>query len=166
MEFTGTRLIALPPEAVWDRLTDPDALRAAVPGCTALTGSAETGFEMTVSQKLGPMAVTFHGTITPVTVDRPRHCHMRGAGKGGIAGRLHGSADVALAPRGGGTRLDYRIGAELAGWIDRLAHGLVAGAAERAADAFFARVFGEAAVTTPEVTPGVTPSTGSPRSGP
>jgi len=149
MEFTGTRVIALPPDAVWDRLTDAAALRAAIPGCTELTGSAEAGFEMTVAQKLGPMSVTFHGTITPVTVDRPNHCHMRGAGRGGIAGRLHGSADVALARVGGGTRLDYRIGADLTGWLDRLGRGLVAGAAGRAADAFFARVFGEVSVTNP-----------------
>lgn len=149
MEFAGTRLIAAPPETVWDRLTDPDALRAAIPGCTALSGNTATGFDITVSQKLGPMSVTFRGSILPVRVDRPRACHMTGAGKGGIAGHVRGSADVGLAPAPGGTRLDYRIGAEVAGWLDRLGTGLVAGAAERAADAFFGRVFGDIAVTRP-----------------
>ena len=47
MELSDSRVIAAPREMVWAALLDPEVLKAAVPGCTEMTGSADDGFEAT-----------------------------------------------------------------------------------------------------------------------
>jgi hypothetical protein len=55
MELQGSRTIAADRQTVWERLNDPETLKACVPGCEELTGSPEEGFEAVVKQKVGPV---------------------------------------------------------------------------------------------------------------
>ncbi len=141
MELTGTRTIAADPQTVWTALLDPDVLKACIPGCTELTGSAEAGFEATVTQKVGPVKATFRGAVAMDDMVRPERLRMSGEGKGGPAGFAKGGADVTLAPTsdGTGTELGYAVDARVGGKLAQLGGRVVDAFARKMADQFFER---------------------------
>jgi len=63
MKLTDSREINADIATVWAALLDPAVLKASVPGCTEMAGSAEEGFEATVVQKVGPVKATFKGAV-------------------------------------------------------------------------------------------------------
>lgn len=139
MQMSDTRQIAAPPQAVWAALFDPDVLKACVPGCTDLTGSAAEGYEATVVQKVGPVKATFKGTVTMSDVVEGESCTLTGEGKGGAAGFAKGEAKVRLDPAEGGTLLSYEVDAKVGGKLAQLGSRIVDGFARRMAADFFTR---------------------------
>lgn len=141
MELTGTRTIQADRETVWRALLDPDVLKACIPGCSSLTGSAEEGFEATVTQKVGPVKATFKGAVTMDDMVRPERLRMSGEGKGGPAGFAKGGADVTLdeASDGTGTELGYAVDARVGGKLAQLGSRVVDAFARKMADQFFER---------------------------
>ena len=58
---------------------------------------------------------------------------------GGVAGFAKGGATVVLTPKDGGTLLAYNVEAQIGGKLAQLGQRLVAGAAKKLADDFFAK---------------------------
>ncbi|SLN47227.1 CoxG family protein [Roseisalinus antarcticus] len=139
MELSGTRTIAADRETVWARLNDPETLKACIPGCEELTGSAETGFEAVVKQKVGPVKATFRGAVTIEDADPPKSYRLVGEGKGGVAGFAKGAAAVSLVEVEGGTELAYEVDAQVGGKLAQLGNRIVGGFARKMADEFFER---------------------------
>ncbi|TCP44058.1 CoxG family protein [Rhodovulum marinum] len=138
MELTGSRVIAADRAAVWERLTDPDTLKACIPGCEELEGSIADGFEATVKQKVGPVKATFRGAVTVSDLVPEQSYTISGEGKGGVAGFAKGRADVRLEDtEEGGTELIYDVHAEVGGKLAQLGSRLIHGTARRLADQFF-----------------------------
>ncbi|MCO8145776.1 carbon monoxide dehydrogenase subunit G [Rhodovulum tesquicola] len=159
MELTGSRVIAADRAAVWERLTDPDTLKACIPGCQELEGSIEDGFEAVVTQKVGPVKATFRGAVKVSDLIERQSYTILGEGKGGVAGFAKGRADVRLEDaEGGGTELIYDVHAEVGGKLAQLGSRLIHGTARRLADQFFdtfaAEVEGPAAETQGEAATG------------
>lgn len=140
MQMSEERTIAAPPATVWAALFDPEVLKACVPGCEALTGSAEDGYEATVVQKVGPVKATFHGQVMMQDVVAPESCTLVGEGKGGAAGFAKGEARVHLTPtEDGQTLLTYQVDAKVGGKLAQLGSRIVDGFARKMAADFFAR---------------------------
>ncbi|MFN4058766.1 MAG: CoxG family protein [Roseinatronobacter sp.] len=140
MQMTDTRIIAAPPEQVWAALFDPEVLKACVPGCEALTGSAAEGYEATVVQKVGPVKATFSGVVSMQDVVAPESCTLVGEGKGGAAGFAKGEARVTLASTPEGhTNLTYEVEAKVGGKLAQLGSRIVDGFARKMAGDFFER---------------------------
>lgn len=137
MEMTGNRLIAASAGDVWVRLNDAETLKACIPGCTALTGSPEDGFEATVVQKVGPVKATFHGKVTLSDVVPGQSYTISGEGTGGVAGYAKGAAKVVLTDVDGATDLGYTVEAKVGGKIAQLGSRLIDGFARKLADQFF-----------------------------
>ena len=152
MELEGSKHIAAARATVWARLNDPAVLRAAIPGCTELTGSAAEGFSATVVQKVGPVKATFHGAVRLEDVNAPESYRLVGEGKGGVAGFAKGAATVRLTEVAGGTELAYHVDAQVGGKLAQLGNRIIAGFARKMADDFFERF----------VTASETPGTGNP----
>lgn len=138
MDMTDTRQLDAPREVVWAALTSPEVLRACVPGCTELTGSAEDGFDATVVQKVGPVKATFKGRVVLSDMTHLETLTLTGEGKGGAAGFAKGGARVRLTPTdGGGTQLDYDLDAKVGGKLAQLGSRIIDGFAKKMADQFF-----------------------------
>ena len=99
MELKGAYSIPAPREVVWDMLNDPDILRACLPGCESLEGSAAEGFSARVTTKIGPVKATFNGSVTLSNVNPPEGYTICGEGKGGVAGFAKGGGRRARSPR-------------------------------------------------------------------
>lgn len=139
MELTGSRIINADRATVWAHLNDPDTLRACIPGCQELSGSAEDGFEATVKQKIGPVSATFKGVVALSDVVAPESYRISGEGKGGIAGFAKGGANVVLAEVEGGTELSYVADVAVGGKLAQLGSRLIDGVARKLSDEFFTR---------------------------
>ena len=137
MELTGRQVIPEDRETVWAYLNDPVVLKACIPGCEELSGSIEAGFDAVVTQKVGPVRATFHGTVAVTDVDPPSGYRLVGEGKGGVAGYARGTAAVRLTEVEGGTELTYAVDAKIGGKLAQLGGRIVSGVAAKLADTFF-----------------------------
>ena len=72
-------------------------------------------------------------------LDPPNGYKISGEGEGGIAGFAKGGAVVALSDKDGGTLLTYNVEAQIGGKLAQLGQRLIAGAAKKMADDFFAK---------------------------
>ena len=139
MEMKDTRRIEAEPAVVWQALLDPDVLKASVPGCEELTGSAEEGFEAVVVQKVGPVKARFKGNVTLSERVEGESLYLSGEGKGGAAGFAKGGARVRLEPDGEATLLHYEVEAKVGGKLAQLGSRIIDGFARKMADEFFNR---------------------------
>lgn len=99
MKLSDSRTINADAATVWAGLLDADVLKACVPGCTEMSGSAEEGFEATVVQKVGPVKATFKGAVSLSDMNPPESLTISGEGKGGAAGFAKGVLTCALKRR-------------------------------------------------------------------
>ena len=142
MEMSSTRLIAAPPEAVWQALNDPDALKECIPGCESFTRESDTEWRAVLAAKVGPVSARFTGTMELADVVAPTSYTMRFKGQGGAAGFAQGEAKVTLSPASQGTSLAYTAKAQVGGKLAQIGSRLIDGAAAKLADDFFERFAG------------------------
>ena len=124
---------------MWEKLNDPEVLKACIPGCQTLDRVGENGLAAVVKVKVGPVSATFKGNVQLTDLDPPNGYTIGGQGEGGIAGFAKGGAKVALSDaEGGGTLLKYDVEANVGGKIAQLGARLIDGVAKKNADMFFA----------------------------
>ncbi|MCO6417692.1 carbon monoxide dehydrogenase subunit G [Siccirubricoccus sp. KC 17139] len=140
MEMTGERRIPAPRQQVWEALNDPEALRAAIPGCESVERTAEDQFQARVAVKLGPMAAKFGGKVKLENINPPESYTITGEGNGGAMGFAKGGADVALEELSASeTLLKYQVKAQVGGKMAQLGARLIDSTAKQMADQFFDR---------------------------
>jgi carbon monoxide dehydrogenase subunit G len=139
MQISDQRTIKAAPETVWAAILNPEVLKACVPGCESMTGSAAEGYEAVVVQKVGPVSARFTGVIQLSDIVEGREVTISGEGKGGPAGFAKGSAKVTMTPEGEGTLLAYEVNANVGGKLAQLGSRIIDGFAKKMADQFFER---------------------------
>ena len=140
MEMTGERRIEAPRQRVWDALNDPEALKAAIPGCESLERTPEGGFTARVAVRIGPMAAKFSGKVNLTNINAPESYTITGEGNGGAMGFAKGGADVTLEEATDTvTLLRYAVKAQVGGKMAQLGARLVDSTAKQMADQFFDR---------------------------
>lgn len=123
---------------VWEKLNDPDVLKACIPGCEELEKTHDRGFRAVAKMKVGPVSARFRGKVILSDLDPPNGYKISGEGEGGVAGFAKGSARVDLCESNGGTLVDYRVDAQIGGKLAQLGQRLINGTAKKLADEFFA----------------------------
>ncbi|TNC50818.1 carbon monoxide dehydrogenase [Rubellimicrobium rubrum] len=139
MKLTGEKFLAVPADRVWAALIDPDFLGTLIPGCESMTGSPETGYDITVQRSVGGMSARLSGRFDLTDLEPGRGCLLAGEGRAAAAGLAKGTARIRLLPEGEGTRLTWDIDAELGGKLAKLPDFVVVMAARKVADGFVER---------------------------
>ena len=140
MNLADARDIAAPRAAVWAAILDPEVLKACIPGCQEMSGSAAAGFEAVVVQKVGPVKATFKGAVEISDIVEGESLTLTGQGKGGPAGFAKGAAKVSFADTdAGGTLLTYDVEAKVGGKLAQLGSRIIDGFTKKLADQFFER---------------------------
>jgi hypothetical protein len=139
MAMTTTGEVQLPAsrDVVWQKLNDPDVLKATIPGCESLEKTSDTGFNAVAVTKIGPVKARWKGKVTLTDLDPPNGYKIVGEGEGGVAGFAKGAATVNLSDKDGGTLLKYNVDAQIGGKLAQLGQRLINGAAKKMADEFF-----------------------------
>ncbi len=112
MAMTMSGEIQLPAsrDVVWQKLNDPEVLKATIPGCESLEKTSDTSFQAVAVTKIGPVKAKWKGKVNLTDLDPPNGYKIVGEGEGGVAGFAKGSADVRLSDKDGGTLLTYNVG--------------------------------------------------------
>jgi carbon monoxide dehydrogenase subunit G len=142
MEMTGEQLIPASQAATWKALNDPDFLKECVPGCESIDRVTDTEFLVNMTARVGPVSAKFKGKMLLSELRPPHSYALAFEGQGGVVGFAKGSAQVALAPEGGATKLSYKVKANVGGKLAQIGSRLVDAAANKVANDFF-RAFNE-----------------------
>jgi carbon monoxide dehydrogenase subunit G len=137
MELKGERPIAAPLQTTWDALNNPEVLKACIAGCETLERIGEDAFQAVLTVRVGPVSARFRGNLKMTDVKALQSYTIHFDGQGGVAGFGKGSADVALAPDGAGTRLSYVARAQVGGKMAQVGSRLIDAAAGKIAEDFF-----------------------------
>ena len=145
MEMTGEHAVPAPADHVWKALTNPEMLKACIPGCDKIEPDGENAYRMEMAAHVGPVTARFSGKMRMSDIDVERGYTLRFEGTGGVAGFVNGEAHVTLAPSegGSGTTLTYVAKAQVGGKIAQVGSRLIDGAARRLTDDFFLRLVEE-----------------------
>src|ERR1041384_5134436 len=135
MTMTGEVQLAAPRQTVWEKLNDPEVLKATIPGCESLEKTSDTSFQAVAVTKIGPVKAKWKGKGNLPDLDPPNGYKIVGEGEGGVAGFAKGSADVRLSDKDGGTLLTYNVDAQIGGKLAQLGQRLIHGAAKKNAGA-------------------------------
>lgn len=139
MTMKGKMELPASREVVWEKLNDPEALKASIPGCQSLEKTDDATFVASVKLKVGPIGATFKGRVELTDLDPPNGYRIVGQGDGGLAGFAKGGAEVQLSELDGNRcLLSYAVDATIGGKIAQLGSRLVDGVAKKTADQFFA----------------------------
>ncbi len=139
MDMTGEYIIAAPRAKVWSALNDPEILKQCIPGCQELLKTSDTEMTAKVQARVGPVSASFSGKVTLSDLDPPNGYRISGEGSGGAAGFAKGGATVHLADEGAGTKLTYKVEAQIGGKLAQIGSRLIDGTARKMADDFFSK---------------------------
>lgn len=139
MQFGGRYRFGAARNDVWLALNDADILKKTIPGCTRITWVGENSLEAVITIDLGVMKPTFSGGFDMLDVVPAQSWRLSGYGKGGLLGRAHGDADVAVADLGADCLLTFTASAGASNAIMKLGRALIGNAAQRVIDGFFER---------------------------
>ncbi len=139
MDIAGEQLIPRPQGVTWSSLTDPQVLKACIPGCESMNKISDNEFELVMGAKVGPVSAKFKGKITLTEVNAPHAYTLIFEGQGGVAGFAKGQANVTLSPEGETTRLQYAAKATIGGKLAQVGSRLVDGVAKKIAEDFFTK---------------------------
>lgn len=143
MELTGSQLLPIPRDRVWEALIDPGTLRAAIPGCEFVTDEGSGVFSVGVLAAVGPVKARFKGRMQQQDLQPPNRYTLSFEGDGGLAGFAKGSAEIELLVDGGtpdSTRLNYRAQAQIGGRLAQIGSRLIDATAEKMSAQFFERL--------------------------
>src|SRR3954469_20965538 len=142
MEMSGEFRIPAPRQLVWERLNDPETLKACIPGCQSIEKLSDTEFTAKVVAKVGPVKATFSGKVTLSDLDPPSGYTITGEGTGGVAGFAKGSATVALEEDGAETVLRFGVQGQVGGKLAQIGSRLIDATARKMSDEFFKNFLG------------------------
>ena len=138
MKLTGSYQINLEKQKVWDALNDSEVLKQAIPGCEEFKKNSDTEFTATATNKIGPFNATFTGDIELKDLNPPNSYKISGSGNSPV-GFASGEAIVSLEDYEGGTKLVYKVEANVGGKIAQVGSRLIDMTAKKMADIFFGK---------------------------
>ena len=142
MEMHGELRIPAPRVEVWEKLNDPEILKACIPGCEQIEKVSDTEFTAKVVARVGPVKASFSGKVTLSDLNPPVGYTIVGEGTGGVAGFAKGSAKVSLDDAGDETVMRYGVQAQVGGKLAQIGSRLIDATSRKMADEFFNRFVG------------------------
>lgn len=149
MKLTNTLSIPVPAEEAWRVLLDVERIAHCVPGAT-LTSHDDDGFHGTVKVKLGPIALTYLGTVAFVSRDEATKVAVMSAkgrdSRGG--GTAKATISCGLTDRGDTTEVLVETDLAITGKPAQFGRGTLADVATNLIDKFAANLADE--IATPD----------------
>jgi carbon monoxide dehydrogenase subunit G len=136
MIVEGQVIFDAPRETVWNLLLDPEALRAAIPGCESMAESGPDQYDAAL--KLGIAAIKGNYTAqVRVAEKRPPESYRLSISGSGGPGFVNVDGRLDLAPQDGKTAVDYRFDVQVGGMIAAVGQRMLGGVAKMMMGEFF-----------------------------
>jgi uncharacterized protein len=123
MDVSGSYTFGAPRDQVWAVLLDPEAIRAALPGCEEMRPLGDDVYEAVMTVGIGSIKGTYTGKISVRDKEQPLRYRLlvEGAGRPGF---VKGDGLLDLEDRGDTTVVAYKgtlqVGGMIAGVAQRL----------------------------------------------
>jgi carbon monoxide dehydrogenase subunit G len=135
---------AIPPQAVWEFLTDANRIAQCLPGCEKLEQTGEGAYDLQMRFGIGAINGVFGGSIRLHDLQPTSEYKMTVNGSGS-PGFVKGEGTVQLTPEAAGTLVKYSGDVSAGGPIVSLGQRMIGGAARMIIDQFFKCVAGKLA---------------------
>ncbi len=142
MRFENRFEVAAPLPDVWDAVLDVERVAPNVPGAQVLERTGDDAYEVAVKVKVGPMSMTYRGSVEITERDEAAHrAVMRARAK---ESRGQGTADaevtMTLSGDGGRTTAEIVTDVDLTGKVATMGQGVLADVSGRLVDQFEANL--------------------------
>jgi uncharacterized protein len=146
MKLTTSSHVPAPRDRVFAALTDPELLRRVIPGCESLTATGPDVYDATLKIGVAGMKGTYKG-YAAINDKRPTDALTLTFEGKGAPGFVRGSAAIALADEGGGTRVSSEADVQVGGLIAAVGSRLIEAASRKLAEDFFGQLSRELKMT-------------------
>ena len=135
---------AIPPQAVWEFLTDANRIAQCLPGCDKLEQTGEGAYDLQMRFGIGSINGVFGGSIRLHDLQPVSEYKMSVNGSGS-PGFVKGEGAVQITPGDAGALVKYSGDVSAGGPIASLGQRMIGGAARMVIDQFFKCVAGKLA---------------------
>lgn len=125
----------VPPERVFEALSDPALLARAVPGCRELVDRGDGVYELTIDAGVGSVRGRYSGEVR-IGERRPNELYEAQLQASGTPGSVQAKMRAELAAQNGGTVIAYTMDATLSGPIAGVGQRVLSGASKKNAKMF------------------------------
>jgi carbon monoxide dehydrogenase subunit G len=136
MKLEGKHTFKAARDAVFAKLTDPDALRACIPGCEQLEPEGDGRYKATMKLGIAAVRGTYQGYVTMRDVQAPESYVLLVEGSGG-PGYVKGQGQVNLVEQDGQTLVTWKGDAEIGGTVAATGQRIIGGVANMLIGQFF-----------------------------
>jgi carbon monoxide dehydrogenase subunit G len=136
MKIEGSRTLAAPRDAVYQRLLDPQSLSSALPGCEKLEAQPDGSYHATLKIGIALAKGTYQGRVEILDLLPPESFRMKVEGKG-AAGFLKGEGRISLAALNAETLMSYSGEVQVGGMIASVGQRMMQAAAQQIVNQFF-----------------------------
>jgi len=136
MNIEGRHLFKEPRARVWELLTSPQALRAALPGCQTLQEIQAREFDVTLAIGIAAVRGEYRGKFRIMDEESPMRFRLVGEGSG-PSGFIKGEAWIELSPQQRDTLVSYQGHVEIGGLVAGVGQRVIGGIAKFMAGQFF-----------------------------
>ena len=139
MQIEGSFAFKAPREMIFQRMTDPECLNAAVPGCERLVSVGENEYEMTLKIGIAAVKGTYAGKIRIDEMVVPEAYRMIVEGNSG-PGNIKGVGQIRLVEEGNGTKVLYSGDVQVFGKIAAVGNRFLGMTAKMMVGKFFSEM--------------------------
>jgi carbon monoxide dehydrogenase subunit G len=170
MEFDNSFEVPLPPAQAWTLLMDIERIAPCMPGARLTEVVDEKTYKGNIAVRLGPVALTFAGTVVFEALDEASHtARVRAQGTDAKGrGGAHAVATFRLEPSADGSRVTVHTDLSLSGAVAQYGRGVgmiqstAAQLMKQFAAALRAQVIADAGVAAPQAAAEAPPPTQAP----
>lgn len=142
MKVSGNAVLNADVGRVYEALTDPRTLAAAIPGCERLELVAPDVYDMVVTVGVGSIKGTYKGRVELADQAAPRSFTLRASGAG-APGTVSAECRMLLVDEAAArTRVEYDADAVVGGVVGGVGQRMLGGVARKLAGQFFAGMDG------------------------
>jgi carbon monoxide dehydrogenase subunit G len=170
MKFENAFAVAAPIDEVYAALLDLERVAPCVPGAQVLERTGEDAYNVGIKVKVGPMSMTYRGSVE--IIDRDAEAHRAVMSAKAKETRGQGTADaqvqMQLIPEDGATLATINADVQLSGKAAAMGHGIINDVSARIVETFFqnlAAMLAERPGEVAEATPAAEPASGEPEAG-
>lgn len=136
MKLEGKHTFNAARDVVFAKLTNPEALRACIPGCEQLEPQGNGRFKATMKLGIAAVRGTYQGYVTMRDIQAPESYVLEVEGSG-APGYVKGQGQIRLSEEDGQTVVTWQGDAEIGGTIAATGQRIIGGVANMLIGQFF-----------------------------
>ena len=137
VKLSGSEIIEIDPEKLWNAIIDPYVLKKCIPGCEDMIELSAGEYSMKLNIKVGAVGGSFEGKISLSNMQPPYKCLLNVSGNGSLGSGL-GVAKIAISSNSfTNSKIEYDAEGEVGGLVAGVGQRILYGVARHLIKKFF-----------------------------